>query len=530
MRIRASVVRGLVLALLCEGALIWNTGGVLNEKGGLILDMQPRRFWEDLSLAVGYYKTGELPVAYDAVQRWDNGNGGIYYRERDSIVTSASAKAGASPWHFWRTAPPRATNRLVLDLFPRFDDSGRPLLLGVLFRLAGGVAPFLFFWMGALFAFPILCWLAIELDLSGRPVAAALTSLGLGLSAFLADALSLSYSAAGFYVLGLLLLAAFAAATCLRSPGTSPLLVKSLWAGTILAFLVVCRSGTLSLLPGFLLAALSGAWPAGRVKRWLVLLMAGILLVVPTMGARTYIDGLTRKTFARRAQGAAPPQHHAVWFGIWTGLGDFDDKKGYVWNDAAASALLVQRGGSPLGPGSYDPRDEAILRGVVVADVLNDPGWYAAILVRRLGSTLMQWTILPWPPLDGTSTRFGPASRPFIASYYTLTAHADVFRLYPAEIEIPLGTLILTTAGLFWWRVRAELVFAACVGAGGLVLPVLVTTAGAIETMAFALTYILGTALVIDVLVRRRRKSAGAREAPSLLESRMNASSGHPGG
>ena len=317
-----SLVRSLLVAILAEAVIVWNTGSVLRERGAMVLDLESRRFWEDLSLAVGYYKTGDLPVSYDAVERWKDATGGSYYRERGGALTRGAVRAGLSPWHFWRTVPPRHHDRLAFELFPRFDDSGRPLLLGYGFRLLGGVAPFLLYWLGALLAFPLLWALAFEIDRSGRPLAAALATLSLGFSAFLGDALSMSYSAAGFHVLGVLLLSAFAASTCLRAPRPGALFLKALLAGIVFAVLVACRGGALLLGPGFVIAALVGAAKAGAWRPALGLWgVACFLLFLPTVVLKQGIERLTERTFASRSRGAAPPQHHAVWFGIWTGLG-----------------------------------------------------------------------------------------------------------------------------------------------------------------------------------------------------------------
>lgn len=497
-----SLVRGLFFALVAEALLVWNTGAALQEKGAL-LDMQPRRFWEDLSLATGHFRTGELPVAYNAAQRWKDEKGETYYRERGGILTTGLSKTSATPWRFWVTVPPRTIQRLTFELFPRFDDVGRPLLLGKVFRRIGGVAPYLFFWMGAILLFPILVWLAVELDESGRPLVSALGCIGLGASAFLADSLALSYSSAGYYVLGTVLLATFAVATCLRSPGIASLWVKALVAGVFLALLVICRGGALLLLPGFCVAALRGSWRAGGMRKWMVWVVACVLLIAPTVWAREEVDALTRETFAGRGRGTAPPQYHAVWFGIWAGLGDFDATKGHVWDDAATSAFMVQRGGSPLNPGSYDPRNEEILRSAVLADVLSDPSWYLTILTKRLGATIVQWNILPWGPSAGFSSRFDESSRGYVASYYTLTAHVDVFRLYPLEVEVPFWALIALTASLLILRRKDEMLWWLSFAAGALALPVLITTAGAIEPMGFGLVYVLGAALGTEAWARR---------------------------
>lgn len=501
---RRSLARGLAFALLAQALLVWNTGKILQEKGELLLDRQPRRFWEDLSLAIGHYQTGQLPVAYNAVQRWNDGQG-TYYKERDGIITNAARKASLHPWRFWRPVPPRAVERLKLELFPRFDDVGRSWLLGKAFRLTGGVAPYLFFWLAVLLAFPILLWLAIELDLSGRPVAAFAASVGFGASAFLGDALTLSYSTAGFYVLGVLLLAAYAASMVLRAPGAAALLGKSLLAGIVLGLLIACRSGSLLLAPGFAAAALIGAWRLGGSRRWAGWVAACALLALPVLAVRSEIGRLTKATFVQRGQASVPPQHHAVWFGLWTGLGDFDREKGYLWNDAAASAFMVERGGSPLGPASYDPKNEQILREAILSDVGKDPWWYGRILIRRLGATLVQWNILPWKPWGGQSSQFDAPPGNYVDSYYTLTAHVDVARIYPIEVELPFAALVLGTLILVLVIRGRDAWLVGVIALGGLTLPVLITTAGAIEPMAAGLIHLLALALALDGLRRARR-------------------------
>jgi hypothetical protein len=50
-----------------------------------------------------------------------------------------------------------------VPIFPRYDDSGRPLLLSLGFRLLGGVSPYLLFWLALLAAIPVLGWAAWEM-------------------------------------------------------------------------------------------------------------------------------------------------------------------------------------------------------------------------------------------------------------------------------------------------------------------------------------------------------------------------------
>jgi len=492
------IARGLLCAILAQAVLMWNTGAVLQESRETLLDRQSRRYWEDLALAIGYFKTGQSPVGFNAAQRWTDEEGVTYYKERGGVITTITWRAGLSPWRFWQVLPPRVAPRLNVDLYPRFDDVGRSLLLGEAFKALGGIAPFLLFWMGALLLFPVLAWITTEIDLSGRPVGALFTALGLSVSAYFGDALALAYSTAGYYSLAVLLLAAFSAATVLRTPSLPALLWKSLAAGLYLGLLVACRSGALLLIPGFLVAALVAARRLPQPRRLAGWAASCALLVLPAPIIGHFVEGLTETTFAARGQSAAIPQHHAVWFGLWAGLGDFDTEKGYVWSDGATSAFMVRHGGTPLGPASYDPRNEDILRDAILADVFSDPPWYLGILIKRMGATLTQWYILPWRPLSGRATRDDENPNGSVASYYSLTSHVDVARVYPFEAEFPFLVLILSTLTLLLKPGRVEALFLVPVALGAMVLPVLITTAGAIEPMAFGLVYVLGTALAVE--------------------------------
>jgi hypothetical protein len=133
------------------------------------------------------------------------------------------------------------------------------------------------------------------------------------------------------------------------------------------------------------------------------------------------------------------------------------------------------------------------------------------ILVKRTLATLTQWKLWHWPPRRGRS--FRPRTHPNegkIDAYYALTATADHFAVGPLRFELPLFVLLVPAWSLPWLlrtapAARAALGWLTCLSAGLLVLPVLLTTAGALETQAFMLTYFAGDALAIEALLRRRR-------------------------
>jgi hypothetical protein len=109
--------------------------------------------------------------------------------------------------------------------------------------------------------------------------------------------------------------------------------------------------------------------------------------------------------------------HHEFWHPVWCGLGDFDTKYGYRWDDRAAYAYVLSiaeaRAGKKLdlnpqfwaqntsydGSGVYRiPFPEAvpgyheIVRDKVLHDIRHDPAWYGRILLSRVHRILTETT------------------------------------------------------------------------------------------------------------------------------------------
>ena len=80
------------------------------------------------------------------------------------------------------------------------------------------------------------------------------------------------------------------------------------------------------------------------------------------------------------------PQFHMFWHPVWCGLGDFDDKYGYLFDDDTAIRYATPRIGPPGTSFDMDwgPEYSTVLRDKVLHDVLNDPLWYARIQFKRL--------------------------------------------------------------------------------------------------------------------------------------------------
>ena len=131
---------------------------------------------------------------------------------------------------------------------------------------------------------------------------------------------------------------------------------------------------------------------------------------------------------------------------------------------------------------------------------------------------MAQRKLAPWALRDGSSIE--PRRAPnegAIDTYYAMATPVDWLGFGPWRLELPLVLfwgptallVLLFLAGRRAPPLRASasrlgpgLLVLLCLGAGGLGLPVLFTTAGGLETEAFAVVYFLGFALLVDEAVR----------------------------
>jgi hypothetical protein len=468
------------------------------------------RFWQDTHLAQGLYLFGEFPVSANQVVRYRDEGGVPRFAEERPHLTRATEEVEIRRWQFWRVVRENRFRRPApREIVDRYDDSGRPLFVGLGYRVLGGIAPYLIFWLGVLVAVPLLAWCAFEMAAAGRPVGAAALVLLAGMSPFLADAATMTYSTAGFHVLAVLAAVPIATFALLGPAVTARgLVLRAALAGIALAVCILVRGGALLTVGGPVLAILAagGRLPGARGRRAGAVAAAVALLFLPYLCARMAVGQLLQRTVEHYGRATLPPQRHALWFGMWTGLGDFDRRYGHQWLDAAASAAAVAAGGTPLRRDGYDPANEPILRRLVVGAIEADPAWYAGILVRRALATATQRKLWPWPPLGGRS--LAPPAHPnegVIDSYYSLVTPADRVGVRGAQMELPVPLLAapaaLALVAPFFKRGHhrlAEALALVAVVAAALPLPVLITTAGAVEPQAFVIVYWLGVALLAE--------------------------------
>jgi hypothetical protein len=470
------------------------------------------RYWQDLHIATGLFRTGLFPAWVAAKGAPPNS-----FSAADPEVKRPTRRADIEPWQAWWTLPPDALDDFTEPrLVRRFDDSGRPLIMGLAFHVLGGVAPLLLFWMSGLHALPVLLWTALELIHEERAVAALLFPILVGSSPFVAEALALTYSASGFYVVAALILVAVAAAAFgTRRLSMRGLLLRAAGAGIVFGLCTLGRGGCLLLIPGFVLAfvaaarrAVAGEEAGLPGRRILLGLLSLGLFALPLVAARWMVDARVRHTFQTFGEGQPEPQKHAFWWGVWTGLGDFDRVKGYRWRDASAAAAVAAAGGPQITGYYYDPRSETILRDAVTRDIRDDPLWYAGILARRVLATVSLRKLWPWAPTSGRSIAARTSwNEGVIDNYYALVTPMDWTGAGRVRWEWPVPLMLAPTLGLVAAAVlaggrltelRRDAALLATVGAATLILPVAISTASGLEPQVFALTYLLGAALAAD--------------------------------
>jgi hypothetical protein len=499
-------------ALLLWHSAYWHAGADLSSLPA------PRRYWEDLAVAASrvFIEGGEPRTDPVSINSADGAELRLGFQRS---LTRAAAEEGVRPWQFWRTVAVRPLLKGRLLLPREIDDPGRAGLLATAFRLLGGIAPFLPLWVGALAAAPVVAWAGWELSRAGRTAAGVVFTLLLACSPYVIDALALPYSAVGFYLIALVAIVPLAAHSVFAKVRPAGLVVRALAAGAVFALCVLCRSGSIFLLPGYALALAAGAWRLGASAQWRSAKRAASAAALLALFLVPY--ALVRQ-----------PRHHEVWLGLWEGLGDFDRTKGHAWDDDVAREVLRSAGAAP--PERYPvwenaPENEALFRRLVLTNVRSAPGWYAGILGRRLWATVTQAKLAPWGPRDGIS--IAPRESPSegaIDTYYAMATPVDWLGVGPWRFEVPLvllwgpTLLLILVFGLGRWiaalrpaaaTAGSALLVVLCTAVAGLGLPLLFTTAAGLETQAFAIVYFLGFAFLVDETVRYARTRAAGLPA-----------------
>ena len=467
------------------------------------------RYFEDLAIASSQYlqDRSPRPLEPESIASWP---GSWFKVQLKRFVIEQVALQPIRPWQFWKTLDPTESLEMPPPLHHRgIEDVGRSRLARAGFHLVGGIAPFLPLWVAPLCAVPLLGWVVWESLRAGRLTVGVAFGVLFACSPFVVELLTLHFSTAGFYVLGLVAVLALSVFVLLGPPpGALALLVRCGGFGCAFALCTIGRAGVGLFAPVAVVLLLAGA--ARGLRGWRaragVSLLGAALLLGPYAVCR-------------------PSQHHAVWIGVWQGLGDFDRTKGHAFSDRVVKHRLIDAGVTDVpvhrGLASFDKedysRESAFLRDEVLRHVRSDPGWLLKILAKRVVAAVTQAKLMDGGRHEGSS--FVPATTPNEGStdvYYRFTRTADWVGLGPWRRELPVPVLWLPLLGWSLGRLRrpagssgpvwALLAVACC----ALSVPVAISVAGAFETQSFVLVYQLGAALACqDLALGLMRRGAG---------------------
>jgi hypothetical protein len=510
---QASVFAALLLAAAASGLLLhraapFRTEPVWRAHSGW-------RYRDDTTIAIARYVAwSQGPLVNDPRPNDLEALESVWY----PLLKRLTQHDRIEPRQFWRTVPLRPFTRTRQPYeVPVFEDPGRAIVLAAGFVLLGGISPYLLLWLGPLLAVPALGWMALELGLARRPLAAGVFAFACASSPYIIESLSLPHSAIAFYLLALVGLQALAVYALLGTGRSVPgFWARFALASGVFAVCTICRGGTLAFLPAFLLVMLVAARRVFGGEQWRSpprLAVAAVILsgafVAPYVALR-------------------PSQQHNVWLGVWEGLGDFATERGYSWYDTGANAFLRANGIEPFS----DPRHvlslhEEFFRRVVLADIRKDPRWYLGVLARRVVATVGLTHLSPWGPRDGASLeqpRFHykyttPADWVYVGEDYL---ELPVSCLWGALAVVALGAALALALRRRWpalgpaaSRLGAEAGVLSVGTLAVLPVPVLISTASGLETEAFVLVCFAAVAFLLDgglaaaLSLRSRRRERG---------------------
>ncbi len=191
--------------------------------------------------------------------------------------------------------------------------------------------------------------------------------------------------------------------------------------GFFLAFVRNFRSEPSALIFSIWLVYITMTWLSKRTRAGLVFISLAALWI-GTQASTAFFDKKLEQSKAAMATVhgpvyAGPVAHfHEFWHAVWCGLGDFDTKYGYQWEDRAAyrsadTELKKRNPGLELDPNHWvqprfwdpptnryevyyfeTPHYHEVVRDKILGDIKKDPLWYLNILKQRVGRTLTEVT------------------------------------------------------------------------------------------------------------------------------------------
>ena len=262
----------------------------------------------------------------------------------------------------------------------------------------------------------------------GHPILGAILVVLLGSNPFQVSEVFARNNVFGWVITtGVLVLALNVAFLVDRRPSALTCVLAPIATGLVLATVRQIRTEPVLVGASVVLAYLTARHLGPRLRVMLVAILAASLLAGSSAWA-SYFDAKFRETYVKvKAAGGHPydgPRHlhHFVWHALWCGLGDFDTRYGYEWNDtkgmAYALPIMKARGFEPTGYPKVErqpfdaltlgvywdrarkyartpfevPEYIDVIREKVVHDITHDPLWYLTILAKRLWRQIVETT------------------------------------------------------------------------------------------------------------------------------------------
>lgn len=172
--------------------------------------------------------------------------------------------------------------------------------------------------------------------------------------------------------------------------------------GSVLATVRQFRGEPYILMVALALTYLTTGQLSFKLRFGLCLLLGGTAFLTSSLW-EAYFDYKAKEAYNFVAAAGGQPQerlraYHHLWHPIWCGLGDFDDKYGFAWNDALAMETIKPRMEAdglvdfdriPGDPNVYPkllwmlPEYDHYIRDDVLDHIQQDPTWYLNILRKR---------------------------------------------------------------------------------------------------------------------------------------------------
>lgn len=139
-------------------------------------------------------------------------------------------------------------------------------------------------------------------------------------------------------------------------------------------------------------------------RRAILIALLGSTFVFTATGWNVFFDHVSRDTISTLQSFGGPPpdpkwqlkKQHPFWHPIWIGLGDFDDKYGYLWEDSVAysyaSGVLEKKFAINDSTPAYLKSYSDAIRDRVLNHIRTDPIWYMRIIGKRIWTALFENT------------------------------------------------------------------------------------------------------------------------------------------